>query len=711
MRADFRLRAERLAHDLCGPVVRFRPGPGLTAMAEWFRTPDDRRLVVVAGGHEQVGAMDGVLAYALAWQRDRDLLLALPESRERQTLARLAWVDTPVRVFLHDSDGLRPAVIPSQSEVLTAAAGRGLRAIAEHELGDVAALVAWVTGWADDHWALAKVKRPSYQAWHCAGRQVLRVARFKGGVRITAGVNYSKNPPAGEEKALTRLVSHERPLSRAELAHIQARVARAIWRRLAEHDRGDVEHRLQGALALGPLQTDLGLTYFAREYPAWRGDHRPGFIDFLGLDRQNRLHVVETKVNPDDVTAVLQALDYVIWVRAHAKEIRDERRWPESGGEEKSVACDFVCAARIMPGPGASLAPSGQAIGRYLAGQLEAISPSVPWSISLIPDPLAEVPEVSRLHAHQVPPAGPLVAEPVQGPRWAARVQAGLVSPAGRHMHADAESALLPAARPVLLDLAARDLAHRWVLHVKSSQAFAMNLFAPLDETGRRKVLSYLGHQVLRADPPEFEYSDNSDRLAESSQRSRHQTQIDVVLRGTGASGERVVALIEVKFTEMDFSGCSAYDDPANPARDVCRSPGLFGSQPDRCFQLANHGHGRRRYADYLSGVPVNIPSGSRSDAGCLVRRGLSQPMRNLALAHLLLAEVEADRIVYALCAPDGHPTIWRRLDEVKSAFPDTDRRTIRAMTASVVASLHPDGGSAFNQHYRAPGLTPGRAP
>jgi hypothetical protein len=320
---------------------------------------------------------------------------------------------------------------------------------------------------------------------------------------------------------------------------------------------------------------------------------------------------------------------------------------------------------------------------------------------------------VTRLPAHRMPPAGPLVAKPVQGPRWAARVQAGLVGPASGHMHADTESALLPAARPALLDLAARGLDHRWVLHVRSSQAFALNLFAPLDEAGRRSVLRYLGHQVLRADPPEFEYSDDSDRLGESSQRHRHQTQVDVVLRGTGASGERVIALIEVKFTETDFSGCSAYDHPANPARDVCQSPGLFGSEPDRCFQLANHGHGRRRYADYLSGIPVNTPSGSRSDGGCLVRRGLNQPMRNLALAHLLLAEAEAeaDRAVYALCGPDGHPTIWRRLDEARSAFPDTDRRTIRPLAASLVASLHPDGGSAFHQHYQAPELTPGLAP
>jgi hypothetical protein len=90
-RADFRLLAGRLARDLAGQVVRFRPGPSLTALAEWFVTPDDRCLVVVAGGHEQAGSVDEMLAYALAWQGDLDLLLVLPESRERQTLARLAW--------------------------------------------------------------------------------------------------------------------------------------------------------------------------------------------------------------------------------------------------------------------------------------------------------------------------------------------------------------------------------------------------------------------------------------------------------------------------------------------------------------------------------------------------------------------------------------------------------------------------------------------
>jgi hypothetical protein len=269
-----------------------------------------------------------------------------------------------------------------------------------------------------------------------------------------------------------------------------------------------------------------------------------------------------------------------------------------------------------------------------------------------------------------------------------------------RIIHTDAESALLPEAFPAYSDLVARGLDHRWVLHVRSSQAFALNLFAPLDDSGVRQVMTHLGHELSHVEPPEFEYCDSSDRLGESSTRSRHQTQVDVVLRGSTATGVRIVSLIEVKLSEIDFGQCSAFGASANDARDVCQSPGLFGGEPQRCFQLANHGHGHRTYADYLEGVQVALPTGSHADGGCLVRRGLNQPMRNLALAHLMLAGDEADRVTYALCAPEAHPTIWRRFDEVALAFPDSPERTIRPLPAGFVAGLHPDGGRGYTAHY-----------
>ena len=264
--------------------------------------------------------------------------------------------------------------------------------------------------------------------------------------------------------------------------------------------------------------------------------------------------------------------------------------------------------------------------------------------------------------------------------------------------------ALLPAAVPAYQDLERRRRLHRYVLHVRSSQAFALNLFGPLRHDGILTVLHALGLPAVDADPPEFEYEDPTRALAEGSPGSKHQTQVDVVLRGRAADQRRLVALIEVKLTETDFSGCSAYTNPTNPRRDVCHSDGLFGSDTDNCFQLTNHGgEQRRRYDTYLADVPVTSPAPPYSGGGCLVRNGLNQPMRNLAVAHLLLDTGQADTVVYALTAPAAHQAIWRRFTEVQAAFPDTETRSIARLPADPVADAHPDQGHSFRRRYPQP--------
>jgi hypothetical protein len=225
-------------------------------------------------------------------------------------------------------------------------------------------------------------------------------------------------------------------------------------------------------------------------------------------------------------------------------------------------------------------------------------------------------------------------------------------------------------------------------------------LFCPLGEVGIAGVLEMVGIDGKPDGPINFEWSDNADRLREARPNSPHTTQVDVALTARSTSGAHAVVLIEVKFTETDFGWCSAYENPANPARDVCRSAGLFGGQPERCFQLANHGHGRREYDRRLASTAVVHPVACDDDGGCLVRRGRNQPMRNLALAQVLLDEGEADEVVYALCAPVAHPTIWRRFDEVRSVFPNTSARRTVALHAEDIASLHPDDGVEFAAMY-----------
>lgn len=699
-RLRFRPLAERLVSRIVDDAQPFMPGTDLTEMAVWFTAQSDSLLILAVGDHENVVSMDQALAYALAWQEDKDLILVIPETHASQTLARLAWIDSPVRVFEYGPELLpRPAIVPSRAEVLAAARELGLRRTREHDLGDAAELVEPLVTWADEHWALEEAHRPSYLAWHCEGRQVLALARSGGGVKITAGVNYTKDVPPGEEKAGVLVISLGDPFTRTKRGEIEARVSRAIWKRLAGHDRGHVEHRLQAALDAGPhLRRRLGLSDLRREYPAWRYLGRPGFLDFLGIDRDDRLHVVETKVNPEDVTVLLQALDYAIWVMANAAEIRADRQWANAPESER-VVIDFICAPRVKPESGDTPKPYGFAVGRYLAAQFEVLSPSIPWRVWLVANPIAEAPDLSGSSWRALPDT-PLVDAPIRPPRWPRRVQEALQAGGLLTRHRSAEAALLPEARPMLVSLTERGLGHRWVLSVRSSQALALNLFAPLPTTGLKAIFEELGVGVETVEPVEFEYCDPDDRLGEKRPESPHQTQVDVVLRGRKSAGVRVVVFVEVKFTE-EFGSCSAYENPANLDRDVCRSAGLFGGLPQRCFQLSNHGAGRRHYDDYLANGPSELLEGAADSGGCLVRGNLSQPMRNLALGQLLVTSGETEFFVYAVCAPMAHGHSWRRLQELQAALPDTDQRAIRSLRAETVARNHADGGSALGALYR----------
>jgi hypothetical protein len=74
--------------------------------------------------------------------------------------------------------------------------------------------------------------------------------------------------------------------------------------------------------------------------------------------------------------------------------------------------------------------------------------------------------------------------------------------------------------------------------------------------------------------PGRFEWSDPDDALGERTFASPHATQVDVILDCMTADGKTTALLIEVKLSEHDFSGCSAWLAPANDRR--------FATPPDR---------------------------------------------------------------------------------------------------------------------------------
>jgi len=116
--------------------------------------------------------------------------------------------------------------------------------------------------------------------------------------------------------------------------------------------------------------------------------------------------------------------------------------------------------------------------------------------------------------------------------------------------------------------------------------------------------------------------------------------------------------------------------------------------------QLRNHGVGRRHYDTNLGDTLVRVLHGAADAGGCAVRGFLSQSMRNLALANLLISQSEADLVAFVVCAPEGHSAAWRRYSELREAFSESDQCLIRSATAEMVARHHPDGGAGFANVY-----------
>gem|GEM_PF-2359607 len=284
-------------------------------------------------------------------------------------------------------------------------------------------------------------------------------------------------------------------------------------------------------------------------------------------------------------------------------------------------------------------------------------------------------------------------------PRWAVRLHSHLVqtaSGAGLKVRNGAfydppESGLLPAATAAFqsLPVAAR---HGSVSHVRSSQAFALNLFAPIEPDDLVALCRRLDIAAVSAGPVRFEVGDPDGLLCEATVRSAHTTQIDVVIPAELEDGTRHLLAVEVKLSETDFGHCTAWSAQSNDSRDVCGSGLPFGGAPERCFQLRNLDRGpRRRYDDYLS-----FPQPATSTAGCWFRDGTNQIMRNVALLNAMTATGQADAATFVLCAPLEHSAIWRRWRE------GTDRLagqgvTLAELPADPVIAHHPDIATAVS--------------
>ena len=422
-RASYETTARQVAEHILGVEPTSFAPQRMSKYAHWFTDTEDSSLVAVVMPGEKATAGDEVLAYGLAWQENRDLILVLPDNMIAEALTRTAWIDTEVRIWGHDGEG-EPRVVPSVSRFQLLSHLRDLPPRRSRSVVLKDDHQSWVD--AIDTAGLTSHSR-SYRSWHHEGLQVLKLSETKAGLRIQAGVQYSTPPPGREpfDKVFTAAPTP------GELAVINAKV------QLAVEDGGVVEgpqmneHKMQATLVSQP--DALRLTDLWREFPAWRGlksssfspSGRPGFIDFLGADANGVLHVVETKIGHDP-KVVLQALDYAIWVKANDVAIRETLK---AQGHVLPTPPEAIETAG-SPAPihlvlGA--ADSGPAFNGYLASQIEALAGDCRVSIYLTDQPTSVPLDLVPLPRRKMWETSNLVAKPVAGPRWAESITDGML--------------------------------------------------------------------------------------------------------------------------------------------------------------------------------------------------------------------------------------------------------------------------------------------
>lgn len=687
----------RLADQLLGERTREHdPGRRVSAAINLRRNDDDSRLVVVVSPGEEPRRIDTALAYGLTFQGDRDLYILLPhESRKvrgigsvtvwESTRQRLAHVATPVRLFTYEVSDAAPdewvfaeQIPPPRHLALKATKLDDVIPSGSLSLDDErAAWIEPIVTWATEHPDLDAISRLGFLAWHAGGRQVLHIApSSSGGLRVTAGTNYSADRP----EPSAEVFDLSGPISASQRDQVVVAVEESTRRRLDGDDAENLEHLLQDRLAKPVGVTQLGLVgELMREIPATRPGQRRAFIDLLGVDARGHIHVIETKLSPDEMLA-LQGLDYWTWLAAHIDEMRG--LLIDTGhhvAERPRIILDYVVGTK-------SDAADEVVDLRYLCPQLEAFDGGVSWRIGRVSGwraADAEI-EVQWCRPRQCPSVIGRTPE-----RFARRLHSHLVAAAGedaldqRGWWRSLREAVIPSAHQSLFRLADEKLLHDKVRNPRSSQLFAINLFGGLDPHQTAAVVRHIDPTVTSVDQPVFEFTDRLDRLAESTGSSPHTTQVDVAIRAKRSDGSTHLFLIEVKLTEDDFNPCSAYQSPDNDRLDLCETSTPFGGDAAHCFQLRNHDRGeRRRYDAYLA--PFDDVAGSTSrrppHVGCPFRTSGNQVMRNIALGGLLASDFDIDHVTFALCAHDDHRVIWRRWAETTPL--------VRPLTNVDVASL-----------------------
>ena len=223
---------------------------------------------------------------------------------------------------------------------------------------------------------------------------------------------------------------------------------------------------------------------------------------------------------------------------------------------------------------------------------------------------------------------------------------------------------------------------HEEVAHVRSSQAFAFNLFLPFREGGRARLSECVSEFVgarLRIDRVQFEWIPPGGLLGELvGERpvdGEPATAVDVVLWGRLPDTRRAAVLVEVKLSEAGFTKCNGRTSRGNKRQDVCDSARVFFAKPRDCYLRRPFRKDRdRRYWDIFAASHGSVRDafpGADMNGTCPFAFDAQQPMRNLAIARGLEQDGAVAKAWFVLCAHDDNTDVAAHWQEWRALLPD----------------------------------------
>jgi len=345
---------------------------GLSKRFAYFE--DDKTFTMVAGIQEGED-VQRALALGLSYRKNRPLRLVLPDSHLHATQMRLGWIKPGiVSLWSHNGRDARKRRQPSEATLLSRV-GKARWSKPTPSLSKRATILGSFAEWIDSLPDVQPAHRQDYRSWQCRGRGVLRVERRQSGVDVTAGVNRS-----GYDHRIFELAGA--PDART-IEKIKALVLVAVEQRLGDQDARhmDAENWLQSVLREHSDQLGLAEPVI-RELAAWRPRSEAtdagavwgrGFVDLVGLDSLGTVHLVETKVGPDDLL-VLQGLDYYIWSLG----TKNKRRLCErlDVDDQATAVIDYVIGGSV----GSDGAVGVPLVSEHTRAQVDALRDDVVWS-------------------------------------------------------------------------------------------------------------------------------------------------------------------------------------------------------------------------------------------------------------------------------------------------------------------------------------------